>query len=97
MTKVDYKGCIGFRCTPSRVIVSFRSPLSGTHEHGFNLTDLKPSQILDWQSGVLIQAAMPKLSAEDREMFLSGLTPAEIKEVFGDSEVLINEDAKGVR
>ena len=84
MTKVNHKGCIGFRCTPSRIIVSFRSPLSGTHEHGFDLKDLKPSQILDWQTGVVIQAAMPGLNADQREMFLSGFTPAEITEIFGE-------------
>ncbi len=32
-------------------------------------------QLCDWESGMLIQNAMPNLSAEDREFIMTGMLP----------------------
>jgi hypothetical protein len=49
-----------------------------------SVMDLKVTQIqLDaWLDGMLIQAAMPQLSAEEREFLMTGITPAEWNEAF---------------
>ena len=48
--------------------------------------DVTPAQIEDWQSGTLIQNAMPNLTVEEREFLITGTTPEEWKAVFGDEE-----------
>lgn len=52
-----------------------RSPFSGK----FNVReiDVEPEQIDAWQGGLLIQYAMPNLSADDREFLMTGITPEE--------------------
>lgn len=43
-----------------------------------------PEQFDNWQSGrMLIQNAMPDVSAEDREFLISGCTPEDWKALFG--------------
>ena len=37
-------------------------------------------------SGKCIQDALPHLSAEEREFLMTGITPAEWNELFGDDE-----------
>lgn len=51
-----------------------------------NVMDLPVTmeQINDWQSGTLIQFAMPELTAEQREFLITGMTPEEQAEVFAD-------------
>lgn len=44
------------------------------------------AQLLRWDEGELIQNAMPNLSADDREFLISGATPEEWEEAFGDNE-----------
>ena len=39
-------------------------------------------QIALWESGVLIQNAMPNLSADEREFIKTGITPAEWDSAF---------------
>jgi hypothetical protein len=39
--------------------------------------DITQDQIADWQGGMLIQDAMPQLSAEEREFLMTGMTPAD--------------------
>lgn len=39
-----------------------------------------------WQNGMLIQRAMPQLSAEDREWVITGVTEAEWQEMFLQAE-----------
>lgn len=36
---------------------------------------LRPERVLAWRMGMLIQEALPELSAEDREFLISGLCP----------------------
>ena len=47
--------------------------------------DVEPEQVKAWQNGVLIQDAMPKLSASDREFIMLGITQEEWDGIFKDS------------
>ena len=47
--------------------------------------DVEPEQVAAWQNGVLIQDAMPELSAPDREFIMSGITQEELDGIFKDS------------
>ena len=42
------------------------------------------AELDDWDSGTLIQDAMPTLSADDREFLMTGATPEEWDEMFPD-------------
>lgn len=53
------------------------------HTREINVTQ---EQLDEWQSGVLIQIAMPHLSADDREFIMTGVTPEEWDETFGPKE-----------
>ena len=44
------------------------------------------SQLDDWQSGTLIQDAMPNVSADDREFLKTGVTPEEWINTFGSEK-----------
>jgi len=45
------------------------------------------SQIYDWEvEGMLIQQAMPNLTADEREFIKTGITPQEWDNMFGDEE-----------
>ena len=46
--------------------------------------DCTPTQIYDWQNGMVIQQAMPQLSADDREFIMTGVTAEEWGETFGE-------------
>ena len=46
--------------------------------------DVTEDQIKAWENGQLIQDAMPNLSADEREFIMTGITPDEWDEVFGD-------------
>lgn len=49
--------------------------------------DVTPEQMHAWQhGGVLIQDAMPHLSPDDREFIMTGITPDEWEELFGDEK-----------
>lgn len=39
-----------------------------------------------WRKGMMIQDALPELSAEDREFLISGISPEGWKEAFGEEE-----------
>lgn len=48
---------------------------------------LNKTQYENWAlKGMLIQDAMPHLSADEREFFLTGATPEEWKDEFGDED-----------
>lgn len=60
------------------------SPFSGVvHVRDINVTHQQMSR---WQNGVLIQHAMPELTADEREFIMTGITPEEWDEAFGDTE-----------
>lgn len=44
------------------------------------------AQLNSWNSGALIQNAMPNLSADDREFIMTGITPDEWEAMFVGSE-----------
>jgi hypothetical protein len=46
--------------------------------------EVPKSQFDAWRSGVLAQDAFPNLSAEEREMLISGTHPECWKEMFGE-------------
>ena len=63
------------------MLITRTSPISGaTHSLEVNCT---PEQLAAWESGVLIQIAMPDVEAPLREYIKSGITPQEWVETFG--------------
>ena len=48
--------------------------------------DVTQEQLSAWESGTLIQNAMPHLSADEREFIMTGITPQEWEDAFGGSE-----------
>jgi hypothetical protein len=60
--------------------ISKPSPLTGAIRH--MEIDITENQIKAWQSGTMIQEAMPNISDDEREFLLSGLTPEEWNEMF---------------
>ena len=65
------------------MLITRRSPLSGK----VNTRDIPvtETQFADWNAGVLIQNAMPNISADDREFIKTGITAEEWNAVFGES------------
>lgn len=64
--------------------ITRKSPLTGiTRTKEIDVTE---EQILAWQSGELIQNAMPHLSSDDREFCKTGITGEEWDQLFGGSE-----------
>ena len=58
------------------------SQLTGlVHTREISVTD---NQIDDWMSGTLIQDAMPDVSPDDREFLITGITPKEWADAFGE-------------
>ena len=48
--------------------------------------DVTQEQMNRWQNGVLIQHAMPHLSANDREFLMTGVTPEEWDDALIEEE-----------
>lgn len=46
--------------------------------------DVTQEQLDAWRSGMVIQRAMPNLSADEREFILTGITPAEWNDMFAE-------------
>ncbi len=64
------------------MLISRRSPFSGKiNDREIPVTE---AQLAEWHSGKLIQEAMPNLSADDREFIMTGITPEEWEETFGN-------------
>ena len=66
--------------TKNIVDVSKTSMMSGK-ENTMSMTFTR-QQYDAWKAGMLIQEAMPQLSAEEREFLMTGITPAEWDSVF---------------
>lgn len=45
-----------------------------------------PEELKAWQNGVAIQRAMPRLTPEQREFMISGITEEEWEEMYGEDE-----------
>ena len=52
-----------------------------THTRNIPVTQ---EQLDAWHAGQSIQQAMPNLSIDDREFLMTGITPEEWNEVFGE-------------
>ena len=60
-----------------------RSPLTGIVN--VRRIDITPSEFTDWKyGGMLIQNAMPHVSADDRKFLMTGYTPEDWEKMFGD-------------
>lgn len=46
--------------------------------------DVTQDQLNQWNSGALIQNVMPDLDENDREFIMTGITPEQWEEVFGE-------------
>jgi|TARA_R100001509_G_scaffold107878_1_gene64197 hypothetical protein len=62
------------------MLITRTSSLSGnTNSMEIEVTQ---EQLSSWESGVLIQNAMPNLSADEREFIMTGITPEEWDSAF---------------
>lgn len=75
---------VRFLHTIGKALVTKQSPLSKIwHTATLVMTD---DQYSNWQGGELIQIALAHLTAEEREFLMTGITPEEWDEVFGEEE-----------
>ena len=51
-----------------------------------NFIEVNEEDYLDWQDGKLVQDAFPYLSADEREMLISGICPTCWDGMFGGEE-----------
>jgi hypothetical protein len=61
--------------------ITRKNPISG--EKVTREINVSQAQLDAWNSGELIQRAMPDLSADDREFILTGILPHQWDELFG--------------
>ena len=72
------------------ISITKKSTLTGKyHTKELPITE---AQLWMWENGALIQNAMPDLPREDREFLISGITPEEWREHFGDPEEMFNDE-----
>ena len=64
--------------------ITRRSPLTG--KDNTRELDVTPAEYARWEAGELIQNAMPRLDADDREFILTGLVRGEWEDVLGPEE-----------
>ena len=65
------------------MLITRTSPFSGnTNSMEIEVTQ---EQLSSWESGVLIQNAMPNLSADEREFIMTGITPEEWDSAFNQA------------
>jgi hypothetical protein len=62
------------------MLITRKSPLSG--EVNTRDIDVTEVALAAWQAGIVIQRAMPELSADDREFIMTGITPEEWARTF---------------
>jgi len=81
---VDYKGCDSVKVEFNKLTVTFHNRLTGNFwQKTYSAHQLTMDQIKDWAAGQNIQRAMPELSDNDREHFITGFTEKEIVDFFG--------------
>ena len=66
------------------MLVVRKSDLTGK-VHSMEL-DISPCQMAAYNQGALIQNAFPHLSADQREFFMTGITPEEWEATFGGDD-----------
>lgn len=62
-----------------------RSPFTG--KVNSMVIDVTEEQVARWEAGVSIQHAMPNVSPEHREFILTGITPEEWANTFGEEQL----------
>ena len=62
------------------MLITKTSPFSGNTN--VMEIDVTQEQIALWESGTLIQNAMPHLTPDEREFIMTGITPAEWDSAF---------------
>lgn len=67
------------------MLIVRRSPFTG-RQHSMDL-DITEEQLTQWENGELIQNVFPNLSADEREFIMTGITPQEWHETFGEDDV----------
>lgn len=60
-------------------------PFTGKSNTWFNMP-VTQEQIYEWENGALIQSVMPKLSPDQREFIMTGITPDSWEEHIAGSE-----------
>ena len=64
------------------MLITRKSLISGnTNTMSLPITE---EQYNAWEQGTLVQVAMPHLSPDEREFVMSGITPEEWAETFGE-------------
>ena len=48
--------------------------------------DVTAEEVANWKTGELIQVAMPRLNADEREFIKTGITSQEWEDLFGGGE-----------
>jgi hypothetical protein len=66
------------------MLIERRSPRTG-HTNTRDV-DCTPEEFRAWANGALIQKAMPRASADDREFVLTGYTPEDWAAIFPPEE-----------
>lgn len=66
------------------MLITRKSPFSGI-TRSMELP-ISQAQWDDWNSGTLIQKAMPHLDADQREFIMTGITQEEWDNAFGESD-----------
>jgi len=66
------------------MMVTRRSSLSGKN-HAMDLP-VSQEQLAAYAAGAFVQDAFPQLTAAEREFILTGITPKEWAEVFGEDD-----------
>ena len=65
--------------------VTKKSQLTGV-TRTIDIPNLTEDQVNAWMSGTVIQKAMPHISEDHREFLMTGITPKEWADVFGDED-----------
>ena len=64
------------------MLIIRKCPLTGVQNK--REIDVTEGQLKLWHEGALIQIAMPHLTPDEREFVMSGITPEEWAETFGE-------------
>lgn len=66
------------------MLITRTSPVSG--KTATMEIDVTQSQLDSWESGQIIQNAMPNLTPDEREFILTGITSEEWDSMFGEED-----------
>ena len=66
------------------MLITRRSPFSG--QLNDMEIDVSIDEIRAWEDGELAQNAMPRLTSDEREFIMTGITPEEWRDIFGNEE-----------